>query len=147
MDLYLISYSITIHVQHGTNDVSGGQVGAAFAANMTLIVAAAVAAGLKVVIHDAPWRYDNLAQAESVLLNNAAQDALVNGTTVLRGDKVLTARLAARFPGDSGDGVHFFIGPGTDPAGIGCLVSYLRNVLEPSTGGGHPPIGGGVIRG
>lgn len=136
----------TLHVQHGTNDVGAGQIGSAFAANMTSIINVAAGAGLKVVIHDAPWRFDVLATAESVLLNNVAQDALVNGTTVLRGDTVLTTRLSARFQTMTADGLHFqFI----DAPGIGCWVSYLRNVLEPSSAarGSFPVVGCDFIRG
>lgn len=97
----------------GTNDTAGAVSNATYLSNMTSCVNDLVTAGYVVILNNPPGYepgstvgYGN-AQVDRLVGYATQLDSLVNGTTILRGDKLALAYFSGFNNELVGDGVHF----------------------------------------
>ncbi len=104
-----------VYIHLGANDSRLDVTPATFSANLQAIVNDLVASGYTVILGHTPYIYVGTGSGqwgpgdiERLFLYRAETDALVNGTTVLRGEKDSWG-YAANTPSWYGDGVHFSV--------------------------------------
>jgi hypothetical protein len=102
-----VTSGCAVTMQIGTNDCGAGLSGADYSTHMAEIAAAALALGAACFIpHYVPYRSDASPTADGLLNDyNAAIDALVNGTTILHGDRLAYAWFHANIS-ELSDQVH-----------------------------------------